>query len=406
MSYIDSKKLIGFFPAYATWPISTLENDFIISTLNSGSVIHYYRCVGDSSFCPSNSFFLNNIKIKKKCHDCVAYSDNLKIIENLANDNFKIIDLKVDSEACNIINNHVSIINNLFKNNNIKNIEKYLDGLNIDLFNSVISTMITRLACESPNIYIHKELFIGIFKSALEYDSIAKSISSKYSYDKVYIFNGRQARYRSILRHFKKSSNCEVYTYEYPIISKNNLLIVKDNYGHDQVNFSKQLYDFSKNNLNISHNELKWANNYYEVRVNGGSDSIDGSYVKNQVSGLLSKDIYSAAERVISYFYSSQFDLANIKEKIESSELNQIEIIEILAREFCEYKIVVRMHPNMSYYEDFYISNPIYKKYKNIIVVPPSSKLSSYELVRVSKAIVTCGSTIACEAAFYKNLIF
>jgi hypothetical protein len=225
MSNLDSEKLIGIFPAYATWPISTLENDFIISTLNSGSEIHYYRCVGDSSFCPSNSFFLTNIKIKKKCNDCVAYSNNLKIIEKLSNNRFKIIDLKIESETSRVIDNHVLIINNLFnENNNIKNIEKYLDGFDIDLFQSVISTMITRLACESPNIYAHKELFIGIFKSALEYDSIAKSISSKFSYDKVFIFNGRQARYRSILRHFKKTINCEVYTYEYPIISNNNSL--------------------------------------------------------------------------------------------------------------------------------------------------------------------------------------
>lgn len=139
---------------------------------------------------------------------------------------------------------------------------------------------------------------------------------------------------------------------------------------------------------------------FYEARK-AGLDTNDRSFTRNQRSGLL----HTVTRPVLAVFTSSADELkvAGPQWFTDASRDPAAFIVGLAELVQDRFQLVVRMHPNQAGDKTGATEamRRTLSRHTGILVIPPASKASSYELLERAFAVVTFGSTIGLEATYW-----
>lgn len=228
--------------------------------------------------------------------------------------------------------------------------------------------------------------------------------------DVVSIFNGRFLESRAFFD-ICRSRHIPVRVLEVmpeaPGVGGWRKIIFNDCLPHDVDANTRLVLDLWEMSALPEAERMKIGAEFFERRAVGvGANDADMVFTQAQESGLL-PDRFETGGKNIVIFNSSEDEFAAIGREFDRYALfeDQVEGIKYIlnALKDSDYKVTVRIHPNLSAIDDDFV-NCLYdlpKKYGNVIIIPPESKISSYALLRNAEKVVTFGSTMGIEAVYW-----
>ncbi len=145
---------------------------------------------------------------------------------------------------------------------------------------------------------------------------------------------------------------------------------------------------------------------YYSYKRLGGVINDSKAYVNGQQTGLL-PDGWDASKHNIGIFNSSEDEFAALGGEYDNTLYkNQSEAIARICEALCDDSNIVlwlRIHPNLhkvnwSFAQQF---SKLESKFSNFHVIPATSPISSYSLLDASSIVLSFGSTMGVEAAYW-----
>jgi hypothetical protein len=220
--------------------------------------------------------------------------------------------------------------------------------------------------------------------------------------DRVILYNGRHNQYRPLLR-VSQQEGVEVDVMEFSGVDfrcaytfKNDLPQML-NVIHERI--ESKWEDFSGNIDQI-------CNDYFNFKRTGSFANGNLSFVQGQTQGMLPLEWDSTKHNVV-IFNSSEDEFAALGgEYDETLYINQIEAITRICmsvRDDHDIVIWLRIHPNLSRVRWSFAQRLMHldKYYKNIRVILGHSPVSSYGLLDACDTVITFGSTMGVEAAYW-----
>ena len=144
------------------------------------------------------------------------------------------------------------------------------------------------------------------------------------------------------------------------------------------------------------------ASSFY-VKRRKGEFTMDIVYISDQKQGKLPED-FDPNQRNIAIFNSSEDEFSAVGGEWEMSIFkSQYECVDyILQRSSPDIHYYLRIHPHLkgvkykAHMELYSLS-----KYKNLTIIPPESEVSTYDLMEACEKVVTFGSTMGVESAYW-----
>ncbi len=288
--------------------------------------------------------------------------------------------------------NKPSKVNNLYCQNIIEARDSYF-------YNGVMSSLASKHRVSSDNelntFWINQLIFL-INTSAFLYTE-TKSYIQKYGINIVGAFNGRFFDSSAIIK-AAKDSNIDYFVYD---MNRSCSQYYFTNCSlHDIKANQEKALSFYKVDCN---DHINSANSYYLKRRNG-ERTYEKSYTSGQLKNSLPKNI--SDKKVIGIYPSSDDEYRYLGEDFQLKCLEQVKEIKDLAiyliNHSNQYKLVIRMHPNMSSMSLISINKYLaLESLQNIILIQPLDKTDTYALLDHSDIIIGFCSSIISEAAYY-----
>lgn len=376
---------ILFFSSYLATPHYETELELMESHLKMGDEVVQIVCDAVFKTC------LNNLgNDKSKCIECVR---KRKLGNSLL------------SKSVNTIN-----IEKYFQNiilpsypdfKNVKELKKFYVE-KFDAGYAVASSIIDLYGKANPNLNEIIDPLILLLNTSLETYYGFKKILEKEKPDLVYVFNGRFAIERSVLRACE-ACNVRYFTHER---------------GH-----GKDYYQTFENSL--PHNAIRRAsliNNYWEM---GEFDKVSiaktffeerlkriskswKSFVSDQIYGKM-PNTWDPDKHNIVFFTSSEFERSAISVEWDNDIYDSVSDAVFKINEYFkinpfskEYKIYLRIHPFTKEY--FHEEEELFEKLgynSNFEIISSKSDICSYSLMQHASKVVTFGSTVGMEATYW-----
>lgn len=372
------------YSAHSTTPHLETDLEIAKNHLDKNDEVIFLRCESNLPSC-----LVNPLHLKEICKQCIKkYNDGL---EQISNKNLKVTTLSSYSYKNSFIKN--------FKPKTFKDLKKY-KYKNLDLGDSVLSTLIARFNrnhffdVTKKRYWIEKEakMVFQIYEQALE-------LLAEEKPKLVYLFNGRFSTHRPILRACEKLK-IDYFTHERGS-DIHKYMLRKNAMPHD---------------LKINKAEIKkyWGSGSPMKRRIGSSFFIDRaagishswvSFTKYQKVNLLPK-FFDKNKINISIFNSTIEEYITIpgwENKIYNDENHGIARILESFKDNSKYHFYLRIHPNLKNTRNFQIKEieHLNKYYDNLTVIFPEENVDTYRLMHASNKIITFGSTMGVEAAYW-----
>ena len=271
-----------------------------------------------------------------------------------------------------------------------------------DLGLAVASSLISRKRDSNISIEENFEYFKSITNNAASlYDFFIAELE-KIKPEKVYIFNGRFDYDRALLR------ACETLKIDYTIFDGagplDKFMLIKNAMIHDIDKFHDRVFDVWNESTLNEEEKKKIGEGFYQER-RYGSDKARYYFVENQKAGIL-PDSWDSSKINVTVFLSSEDEFVAIGEQwkmdLYDSQLDGLrKIANSLKQKNDSVKLYIRIHPNTFNTSPEFVKEIFDLESDYIEVIPPDSLISSYSLLLSSSKIITFGSTMGIEAAFW-----
>jgi hypothetical protein len=364
------------------------ELEIIQKHLDNGDDVTQLYCNGEWQSCTANIE-----KNTKRCEHCINQRKNgLKLIKK-DKQNIKLENLSLYANK--------PLYDAYHEFENIEELKKFeID--NFDVGMATASTLISYFSNPYFSVKENKGLINKIIGTSINIYYACKSFFKNHKFDIVYIFNGRFAVERAVLRACE-ASNIEFITHErgcdqYHYLLFRNTLPHDINYWHNEM---LKAWD-------LDNNKYENAKMYFETRYKGVNKDWF-SYTNNQKKNLLPKSWDNQKHKIV-IFNSSENELAAIGKEWEHPLFgSQLKAIEFIANVFRKknykekYQVYLRMHPNLlnAPEELKYLLN-VFAKYEDVIeIISPESPIDSYSLLLSADKIITFASTMGIEATYW-----
>lgn len=232
--------------------------------------------------------------------------------------------------------------------------------------------------------------FAKAWRSAHLSERIAHAVVP-LGYEATYIFNGRHCYSRPFSDVLEQSA--AVYRYEQG--GAGNRYIIGAKGVHQPTEVARFIM---KHDFNAEEGE-----SFYRERLARTPGTPVAFFTASQISGLLPEGVEH--DRTITFFTTSSDEMYAVSDRPGYGEFaNQYDIALALAdacRE-AQLKLVVRCHPHSHYKHESWKREWDFAELRSrgTIVVEPDDSVDSYALVRASRAVFTCGSTVGFEALY------
>lgn len=357
--------------------------------LNKGNLVTVLDCNAHLNAC---SF--NPKKIRSLCINCVSiYNQGIKLL----NGEPELLNYKYLKPEDKIFLKNLNLdIDSAEDLKKIK-IENYDIGMGV--FASIVSYHRTPNFNFQLNLPIIKKL---LYASCEVYFSIKNHLIAG-NYEEVYLFNGRYSEFRAVFRaaqHF----NTKAKLYEYG--SDLSKYAVYDDYlPHSIINTTK-LIEIAWQECRDTIYRKKKGEEFYINNVNGIEKAFY-SFIKDQNHLLLPENFDAKKTNIVIYNTCEDELVAIDDEWTNNLYSNQVKaIIKIIksVEQFSEakkYHIYLRLHPNLKTSPEDDSHKLIDFESEIFTFIPADSKISSYNILLKADIILTFGSTMGIEAAFF-----
>lgn len=263
--------------------------------------------------------------------------------------------------------------------------------------------LISILRESSPQKEYHVKVLVEYRKTFLQTFSAAHSLLSAERPNKVFIYNGRFLQERAVweacrelnipvifYEKFNPNWLTRYFLFEEPTHSPSYRSHIMSTFG--EILARVNLSEFT--NIGAS---------WFKDRQLGKTQN----YTKYQMPNLgfhVRKPFYV-------FFHSSEDELitTDLASVSWGSQLTALRTLIEVMNGIQEFQLVIRMHPNLLHksareigiWEE--LGKEISKDYPWIHYISPSSPVSSYELIGQSVGVISVGSTIGVEAAFFEK---
>lgn len=272
---------------------------------------------------------------------------------------------------------------------------------NFDIGYAVLSSLISAIRDPEPDLVKYREILKRYLKSALAVYRSIQNYLSLYPIERVYVYNGRYAPMRAVLRACQsRSIECLVHE-KASTIEKYSLC--KNTTFHD----IKYINNLIKEAWYANHEKIdkkQIASQFFIERYQGISRTWL-SFTKNQTDNLL-PDNWDENRINIVVFISSEDEFAAIGDAWKNPLYeNQVDgLIKILnsIKNDNHIHLYIRVHPNLKNVKNKQSEQINSLKASNLTIIPPDSPISTYTLVQKASKVLTFGSTVGIEAVYWK----
>lgn len=271
---------------------------------------------------------------------------------------------------------------------------------NFEIGFASLSSLVTLLRDPEPDLRMHEDLLNKIVRTSyFIYVAISDYLSNS-RIDRFYIFNGRFAINRAVLR------ACQAKSVKAVMHERgndyNHYALYENVMPHAIAAFVEMVNECWNSSSYSAAEKQQVAEKYYSDRLNGKEQGWF-SYTETQKKGLLPLG-WNASEENIVLFNSSEDEFVAIGDEWNTDLYDsQLSIIHQLAhlQQLDGIKIWLRMHPNMGQMAKQYLKKYDVLKGTKINLIPPESLISTYDLMLAASKIVTFGSTVGIEATYW-----
>lgn len=382
------KVLFFYTPHYRLNFISKIQLEIILTHLKAGDTVHFVSC-GPNDFrkCVTNPFGK-----KYYCYTCRRMQDK---IMRIASEYGKVVVHNYSKKTEKIIVPNFENIEALkcFKYKNI--------GIGIGVASWLISLLRDHGFDTVKNI---SKITDGIVRSQRVIDTI-ETLSYEIKPDLVYTFNGRMCEYAAVVQWCRLNSQ-PFKVYEFTS-RRDSYHLVNDTIPHD-VDYEANDIERTWNNSNVPLSKKMMLGSQFFENTRSGLSLLEESFITAQKEGLI-PSIKDNTE-IITFYNASIDEYAAVPgwDKyiyIYNDEIDAISQICAHYKDDKSKQFILRIHPNLKFLDNTQTRN--LKKLDNIpnlIVVPSTSKVSSYALLDISNKIITFGSTVGIEATYFGKI--
>jgi hypothetical protein len=294
------------------------------------------------------------------------------------------------------------IINNL-KFENVDELKTFeYEGINLGM--AIASRLISYYRDHKFDTILYHNQIINEIKTAVNIFLTFKENLINIKPDIVYIFNGRITTEYPIIQICKKYG-INYYTFEYAF-TNNSYLLRNNTTVHNLDAFAIEIDEmwnlYGKSNIDKCHDFYKNK----RLRVENLKLK---SYTKNQIIGRLPSSFDKMKKNII-IFNSTIDEYAALEGWANPIYEDETEGVGRLLNDFIDnnkYKFYLRIHPNMkglpkqtTQLKDI---TKLGLNYENLEIIWPDQEIDSYKLLDEADIIITFGSTIGIEAAYWKK---
>jgi hypothetical protein len=273
---------------------------------------------------------------------------------------------------------------------------------NFDLGAAVLSTLNSVLDDPEPDPSAHPDLTWATLAAAFAAYTALDGYLDHNSCDLFYLFNGRLANFRAALRVCQKHNvRCLVHERG---ADHESYSLAENTMPHDPAYITRnQAVTVAK--AESAEQKQAVAHEFYTERREGKIANWV-SLTDDQIRDSLPEGWLSAPAR-IAMFTSTEAEFTCLREyyppRIYPSQLEGLtRILSDLNRLGFSGMFAVRMHPNSARTKSDFTAQLRALPYPFLRVIPPEEKLDSYALLRTAQKVLTWGSTIGIEAAYWK----
>jgi len=275
-----------------------------------------------------------------------------------------------------------------------------LQGLYIDDFDigfAAGSSIISNTLNPTPDMN-HELVYSYLIGAAAVYFSIKNYLASNKT-DLVYIFNARFTHLKAAFMACVHSG-AECYTHERGR-DIHHYVTFHNSFLHNADTFQKSIYEHWQNADPIVAEEI--ASAIYRKKREGKMSLYN--FTEGQKEIL--PNSWDPAKKNIGIFNSSENEFASIgkewKSHLYSSQVEGLMRLREDVKDWKDYNFYLRIHPNLKGVDNEQIRMLNNLDKGNFHVIPADSTTGSYELLLASDKIITFGSTMGIEAAFWNK---
>jgi hypothetical protein len=383
---------VTFFAPYASWsPHFETELELMQLHLDSGDDVTMITCDAALNYCEANQE-----REFSNCAHCVGRArEGLKRLSRPVTV-VKLSDLVLQAKAA---------MKALWR---LPRTYESFDQLyplkveNFDLGAAVLSTLNSVLDDPEPDPSTCPDLTWATLSAAFAAYTALDGYLEQNACDLFYVLNGRLANFRAALRVCQKHKvRCLVHErgsdHESYSLAENTM-------PHDPAHIARDLAATLQTAQSFKQKEAVAHEFYTERREGKIANWI--SLTDDQIRDSLPEGWLRAPAR-IAMFTSTEAEFTCLREyyppRIYPSQYEGLAtILEDLNQRGFSGMFAVRMHPNSARTKSDFTERLRALPYPFLRVIPPEEKLDSYALLQTAQKVLTWGSTIGIEAAYWK----
>lgn len=380
---------VAFFTGFTTWvPHYETELELIQSHLDAGDSVVQYRCDGELFACDSNIHHT-----KTGCERCITRRGNgMKLIDGRVEQRRYINLTAEDREVLARQEGRTFATLEELKNETFQG---------FDIGYAVLSSLISYVREPRPDLIAHRILVNDLMRSALAVYCSVRNELEREPLDRFYVFNGRFAILRAVLRACQ-NKGVECYTHERGF-NLHHYALYPNTLPHDMKYWRTASESAWQEQADLAL-KTELAGKYYEGRVAGQVQSWH-SFVTDQTPGEMPQG-FDPAVRNIVIFNSSEDEFASIDSSHGTDVYaDQEQAIRTIARDMRSlgsgYHLYVRSHPNLRSVDSSQTRFLKTFEFPGVTMIPSDSSVSTYALMKAADLVITFGSTMGIEAAYW-----
>jgi hypothetical protein len=272
-----------------------------------------------------------------------------------------------------------------------------------DAGNAVLSSLISSTRDSLVDLTHHRDFVERALDTSLKVYVAARAFIERRKPDRVVLYNGRMATFRGVLRACQETgTDCLVHE---RAATLNRVALTDNTMPHDPVWVVRQITETWENGEHPLHEKRVIGRSFYE-RKRSADGLLWDRYTEAQETGRL--PFHSSEGRpVYSIFTSSESERIALKwyyrYLLHESQLDGIlDVIRILEEHDFPGLLCIRIHPN-SRSEKPNLREQLEGSVKQdfVRIIGADSPVDTYALIDASEKVITFGSTVSMEAAYW-----
>jgi hypothetical protein len=264
------------------------------------------------------------------------------------------------------------------------------------------STVISALRDPRPDLRVHQNMVQAAVATTIRTTQALEHILRDVAPERLYVLNGRRASQMGAVRAARRVGT-PLFTYEIGHDTENGFVLIPETYFHDLDAFRQQILCFWDR---LEDKEKGWqigSSFFTDRRYGTGGQFIEAQFTDQQESGRLPEG-FDPESQNIAVFNSSEDEFAAVDGYQNPVYADQIAALPQILEDPCldaNLTFYLRVHPNLKGVDNHQIREIRKLTHPNIRVIPPESDVDTYALMDACDRVLTFGSTMGIESAFF-----